>query len=308
MMSSSVRQNRSDAWLCSALQRVARGARGIIINNHVQNAQQIRSQVHALAPFFEFIGYDELKQRIHSTPGQKPFCLMTFDDGAAINALETAPELLRLGVPAVFYIVTGAMDGKGAFWFARLAALRLVAKPGELPSLTAFKAMPWRHRDQELDRLCNAYGVDADLSDPATRGMLWDEAVRLQSEGFEIGSHTVDHAILTVESEDEAKRQIVESIETMAQHGLRPCRTFAFPNGNARRPLVEMALQAGLESTVTTVPTWLKKRDTLSSLPRLYLKERATEFYIHAKLLAARTGSVLKNPNGEGRRYGFGAQ
>ncbi len=307
-MSSAVCQNRSDAWRCSALQRVACGARGIIINNHVQNAEQIRLQVHALAPFFEFIGYDELAPRLHSSPSTKPFCLMTFDDGAAINASETAPELLRLGVPAVFYIVTGAMDGKRAFWFERLDALQKVAKPEELPSLAAFKAMPWRCRDQELDRLCNAYGVDADLSDPVTRGMSWDEAARLQREGFEIGSHTVNHAILTVESEDEAKRQIAESMAAMTQHGLRPCRTFAFPNGNARRPLVEMALQAGLESTVTTVPTWLKKRDTLSSLPRLYLKERATDRYIHAKVLAARSGFVLKNPNGEGRRYGFGAQ
>ncbi len=302
-MSDSAWKNQAEALRTRAVQFAARGARGILMNNHTQDARQIRTQVEAIAPFFEFIGYDELAPRLHSSPGTKPFCLMTFDDGAAINATETAPELLRLGVPAVFYIVTSAMGGKRAYWFARLAALRKATNPEELPGLAAFKAMPWRSRDRELDRLCNAYGVDADVSDPTARGMLWEDAARLQKEGFEIGSHTTDHAILTVESDAEAKRQVVESAAAMGQHGLGPCRTFAFPNGNATRALVEMIQRVGLESTVTTAPTWIRKRDALSALPRLYLKERAAPSHIHTKLLAARTGFALKNPNGEGFGY-----
>lgn len=293
-------RNRIDRWVGRGLQLAARGARGILINNHVQNAQQIRTQVEALAPFFEFIGYDDLKERLSSKPWKKPFCLMTFDDGAAINATETAPELLRLGVPAVFYIVTGAIGGQTPFWFDRLVALRRVAGSEALPSLVAFKAMPWRVRDQELNRWCTSLGVDADLSDPAVRGMTQDEVARLQNNGFEIGSHTVNHAILTVETVEEARRQIEDSLKAMTKNGLRPCRTFAFPNGNTSRALVETALRAGLESTMSTVPSWVRKRDSLACLPRLYLKEKAEAFHIHTKMLAARTGIALKNPNGNG--------
>ncbi len=301
-MSTSICKKGGESLACSALRRAAHGARGILINNHAQNAQQIRTQVEALAPFFEFIGYDDLKKRLHGHSGKKPFCLMTFDDGTAINASETAPELLRLGVPAVFYLVTGAMDGHTPFWFDRFAALSRIQGKGALPGLDAWKAMPWRMRDRELGQLCAAAGVDADLTNPATRGMSWVEAVRLQNEGFELGSHTVDHAILPVETEDEAARQITESVRQMKQQGLR-CRTFAFPNGNASPSWVEIALDSGMESTMSTVPVWLRKKDMLTYLPRLYLKNHADTFYIHTKTLVSRIGFVLKNPNGEGRKY-----
>jgi len=299
-------RDRMDHWAGRALRLVVSGARGILINNHVQNAQQIRTQVHALAPFFDFIAYDDLKERLHSRSDGKPFCLMTFDDGEAINATETAPELLRLGVPAVFYIVPGSMDAEQASWFDRLAALRRAPGDVALPSLAAFKAMPWREREQRLDELCASFGVDADLADSVVRAMSWADAARLQREGFEIGSHTLNHAILTGETAEEAQRQIEESMQEMARHGLGACRTFAFPNGNASRALVETALNAGLESTMTTAPAWVRKRDTLACLPRLYLKEQADPLYIHTKVLLARSGWLLKNTNGKGRRYCLG--
>jgi len=246
-MSTGVCKKGVDSLVCSALRRAARGAHGILINNHAQNAQQIRAQVEALAPFFDFIGYDDAKERLRSKPWKKPFCLMTFDDGAAINASETAPELLRLGVPAVFYLVTGAMDGQTPFWFDRFRALCQTTNPERLPTLSECKAMPWRIRDERLDQLCKTTGVDADLTNPATRGMLWADAVRLQNDGFELGSHTIDHAILSVETTEEAARQITESVRQMKQQGLR-CRTFAFPNGNASPSWVKIALDAGMES------------------------------------------------------------
>jgi len=305
-MPSDTCQNRVPSLLYRMLRAAARGARGILINNHEQNALQIRTQVHALAPFFDFINYDDLKERLHSGSGEKPFCLMTFDDGKAINATETAPELLRLGVPAVFYIVPGSTDSEEASWFDRLAALRRAAGTAALPDLAAFKAMPWRERDRRLDELCASFGAKADLADPAVRAMSWADAAQLQRDGFEIGSHTLNHAILTVETETEAQRQIEESVREMARHGLPACRTFAFPNGNATRSLVKTALNAGMESTMTTAPVWVRKRDALACLPRLYLKDRADARYIHTKTLAARPGFVLKNSSGEGRRYLFG--
>jgi hypothetical protein len=83
------------------------------------------------------------------------------------------------------------------------------------------------------------------------------------------------------------------------------CRSFAFPNGNATRQLADIALEEGLESTVTTAPVWIRRRDGLSCLPRLYFKERIEPPQIRLKMLAARTGWLLANPNGEGRRYLF---
>ena len=78
---------------------------GVIINEHTLTASQTRLHVETLSRWFDFIHYDELLDRI-SRPRSRPFCLLTFDDGKRSNATITAPELERLGVPAVFYVPT----------------------------------------------------------------------------------------------------------------------------------------------------------------------------------------------------------
>lgn len=301
-MPDSAWKKQVDALVSRAVPFAARGARGIIINNHAQNAVQIRAQVDALAPLFEFIGYDDLKERLLFKPGGKPFCLLTFDDGKAINATEAAPELVRLGVPAVFFVVTGAVASGKALWFDRLTALRNSAGKKTLPDYSVFEAMPWRDREQQIDALCAQCGEDANLEEDTVRLMSWDEITRLQRDGFEIGSHTINHALLPDETAEEATRQISDSIRQMEEAGLR-CRTLAFPKGRASQPLVEAALRLGLESTMSTVPAWVRDQDRLDCLPRIYLRERADALHIRMKAIAARTGWMLKNPSGEGRRY-----
>ncbi len=285
-----------------ALSVIARGSHGILINNHVQDAQQIRTQVEALAPYVEFISYGDLADRIAGPRGKKPFCLLTFDDGKAINAEETGPELFKMGVPAVFYLVTGLTGTRTPLWFDCLAAVHRANPDGDIPGVRHFKTMTRRDREAAVEELCSAHGVTADVSQSAQRVMTWEQAARMERDGFELGAHTVNHAILTNETPEEAEQQLGDSVRHMRERGLR-CRSFAFPNGNTNPELVQYALSLGLESTVSTVPLWLSRNQPLDCLPRLYMKDSAGEFYVQTKTLLARSGFLLKNPNGEGRRY-----
>jgi peptidoglycan/xylan/chitin deacetylase (PgdA/CDA1 family) len=285
-------------------QLAALGAHGLIINNHGQNRQQIREQVDLLAPIFTFIGYDELIQAIETdTPGKKPFCLLTFDDGLAINATETAPALRELGIPAAFYLITAWTGTDHTPWFARLTALRKKSSQNVPPPET-FKSIPWQERESAINQLAARIGIDPTSPDPTASLMSWEDARRLHAQGFEIGSHTANHAILTCETEREADRQVTTSIAHLHEHGI-PCRTFAFPNGTSTPELAARIQKQGMETVMTTIPTWLTRTSPPAYLPRLYLKETATHPYMLAKLLAARTGWLLKNPNGEGHRYRF---
>lgn len=285
-----------------ALRIASRGAHGVLINNHIQDAQQIRTQIEALHPFVEFIAYDDLEERIAAPTGAKPFCLLTFDDGKAINAEVTAPELYRLGVPAVFYLVTGLAGTETPLWFDCLNAVQEANPDAEIPGVSHFKTMSRLDREAAIEALCSKFGVTADVSDPAQRVMTWEQAARMDADGFELGAHTVDHAILTTEEPEEAQRQLGDSVREMRDRGYR-CRSFAFPNGNTNPELVQFAMDLGLHTTVSTVPQWLHRNQPLNCLPRLYLKDTASEFYVHSKSLLARSGFLLKNPNGEGRRY-----
>lgn len=154
---------------------------GVIINNHIQNRIEIRRQVEALSPYFDFIGLDELIARMHQNKG-KPFCLLTFDDGKYINYEETAPELERLGVPAAFYLATGAIGTNNVLWFDVLKKTRetQVNLPKELQSQT-LKKYPLAKIKSQLEKICSQNAWLASPNDSRMTYMSWDNILSLHS-------------------------------------------------------------------------------------------------------------------------------
>jgi peptidoglycan/xylan/chitin deacetylase (PgdA/CDA1 family) len=259
--------------------------------------------VDTLARWFDFIGHDELLERILQ-PRARPFCLLTFDDGKRSNATELAPELERLGVPAVFYIVTEFLSGGAPLWFDRQAAL--VASLGRTPpglALAELKQLPLALIEARLDRACEEHGVSADLTSDDVRPMSWDEARRLARHGFTIGAHSLRHATLTNEVESCALADIERSMAAVSVELGSNCRTFAFPNGNYTPALAQHAVRNGAETVMTTEPTWLDARFPLWRIPRVQLFPGQSRMEIELKLAAAATGRLLVNPDGTGREY-----
>src|SRR5262245_15149299 len=103
---------------------------GVIINEHTLTAAQTRLHVETLNRWFDFIHYDDLLDRL-SRPRSRPFCLLTFDDGKRSNATITAPELERLGAPAVFYVPTRFLTDGFPLWFDRSGAIRRALRSEE---------------------------------------------------------------------------------------------------------------------------------------------------------------------------------
>jgi len=63
--------------------------------------------------------------------------------------------------------------------------------------------------------------------------MTWHEIRQLESMGFEIGGHTMNHAHLAALSEDEQRREILGCAQLLEHHLEHPANTFAYPFGSA---------------------------------------------------------------------------
>ena len=278
-------------------------AGGVIIYEHVLNREQTRRHVEALGRWFDFIRLGDLPHRLRAQ-SKKPFCLLTFDDGKRSNATVVAPELKRLGVPAAFFVVTGALGSNTPFWFDRywalLAKLRVV--PKEL-DLHALKQLPYSVLTARIGQACARHGVEADLSNDDIRPMSWDEARRLQQQGFSIGAHGHMHAILTRETRSEAFENIARSLATVRQETGEPSPAFAFPNGNYTPELALHAMSCGAGAVLNTEPTWVDDTFPLWRLPRVQLFSDHGRGVIQFKLALAATGRILNNPDGTGRNY-----
>lgn len=190
-------------------------------------------------------------------------------------------------------------------WFDELAALRR-CDPRALQrfGLLQPKNLPFRVLRSRLDAALSSVDVEINLDDPKVGAMSWDDVRSLVRKGFTVGAHGRSHAILTNERFEDASEDIQESIAEVARQLRVPCRSFAFPNGNYNESLAAVAFAAGGDFLFTTEPVWIGRREAETALfPRIQLHEKQGPVTMKAKLLAARPGFILKDPNGTGYQY-----
>jgi peptidoglycan/xylan/chitin deacetylase (PgdA/CDA1 family) len=221
---------------------------------------------------------------------------ITFDDGYRDNLTEAWPALRARGLPATVFVTVDAVETGPSLWWDRLAAAVQAAPEGattagigvndpparlgdELSRVRAFdrireawKQRPWDEVRDSLARCEAEWGGDA----AAGQLLTPEEVVRLAREGCEIGSHTLDHPILSRLAPAEAERQIVESRRRLEDWTGAPVRYFSYPNGKRDdvTPEVEEAVRrAGYEGAVSTI----EGRVTGGSDPYLVERKGATE-------------------------------
>ncbi len=276
---------------------------GIIVAEHTLTRAQTRFHVQVLSRWFDFIKLEDLSCRL-AEPITRPFCLLTFDDGKRSNFTEAAPELERLGVPAVFYIPTEFISNDSCLWFDRRE--RLLKVLGYCPAgleLNALKRLPMKVLTERLDRACAGHSLNLEAAGEDVRPMSWDQVRSLHQRGFAIGAHGATHAILTREHESEAFAEIDESIAKVTTELGARCVTFAFPNGNHTEALVQHACACGASTIMTCDPLWTGRRTTLLRLPRIQLFGCFSRSRIELKIALAAIPGALPNPDGSGRKY-----
>jgi peptidoglycan/xylan/chitin deacetylase (PgdA/CDA1 family) len=86
-----------------------------------------------------------------------------------------------------------------------------------------------------------------------TRGKMSRAQIRrLSEEGFEIGSHGLDHCDLTTLTEKQQLTSLQDSKKILEDITGSAVNLFAFPFGMYTEPLVELALSAGYSHVMTT--------------------------------------------------------
>jgi peptidoglycan/xylan/chitin deacetylase (PgdA/CDA1 family) len=136
--------------------------------------------------------------------------VVTFDDGYA-STLRATPILAELGFPGSVYLVTSFVES------------------GE--------PLSWRG----IDHLLRPDTIDE------LRPLTWEDAKALVAQGWEVGSHTVTHSLLT-RLDDRRLRMELEESRTAIERRVGPCVSLSYPYGLADERVAATARQAGYEA------------------------------------------------------------
>jgi peptidoglycan/xylan/chitin deacetylase (PgdA/CDA1 family) len=133
--------------------------------------------------------------------------VVTFDDGYA-STMKALPVLEELGFPGTVFVPTRFIES---------------AEP-----------LRWTGVDQWLR------GDTSVELHPLT----WTELERLRVAGWEVGSHTVTHALLTAVEDEQLRVELCESRATIERR-LGDCTSVSYPYGRADRRVAAAARDAG---------------------------------------------------------------
>lgn len=243
-----------------------------------------------LAAEFNVIPLDEACDRLARGALPARAACITFDDGYADNEQTALPILKRYRLPAIFFVSSGFSDGGIMFNDVVIEAVRRAREGAYDLSALGFgsfilgdstsrraaidallgqlKYRPIGERSGLVEKLAAAMGstLPNDLMmSPAQIRHLYDE-------GMEIGGHTINHPILTVLDEDQARAEIVGGKRRLEEITGAPVTLFAYPNGKPGRDYsprdVELVKRAGFTGAVSTTAGVANRGSDIFQLPR----------------------------------------
>jgi peptidoglycan/xylan/chitin deacetylase (PgdA/CDA1 family) len=218
------------------------------------SVKAFEAQIKYLAANYTVLSLADIIERIRYGRGLIPGTIaVTFDDGYRDNYLYAHPILQKYNLPATLFAATSYIGTDHLMWNDKIAlAVKLTSQPrvavpglkqsiplatvteklGALERITeTLKTLPETEKRSLTDELFRRlYSMDFQ-GEPVM--LSWAELRKLAYQGWEVGSHTANHVILTRVPLCQAKEEISASGAVLEQELDRPVRLFAYPNGKA---------------------------------------------------------------------------
>ena len=223
---------------------------------HVNQVYSVKSfasfakDLDYLCKHFQPVGLEELRAfRMGERKASKPSMFLSFDDGLSGIYDIVAPELLKRGIPAAFFINTDFVDNKDLFfrYKASLILDRLehnnyppgilenfqrrfhLVRAGKINIRELVLSVGYQRR-AELDEMAKLVDLDFTTFLKVKKPYLTSTQIgELAHSGFYIGAHSKDHPLFSDLEEDEQISQYRDSLKLVQKEFGISDGLFSFP-------------------------------------------------------------------------------
>jgi peptidoglycan/xylan/chitin deacetylase (PgdA/CDA1 family) len=113
----------------------------------------------------------------------------------------------------------------------------------------------------------------AAVPDGPDKTLCWDQILEMDRGGVIFGAHTQTHVLLTTVPQEIARMEIAQCRSDLEKALQKPCRVFAYPNGNYSEDVRKLVSSEGFQRAFTTRPgIWTAESDPLA-IPRKCISE-----------------------------------
>lgn len=231
----------------------------------------------------DFISINDIHARMSNKQrGNKPFGIITFDDGYEDNFTYAYPILKKLNIPFVIYISAGLVNDHAPIWNYPLIIERIVKENDELiiggmkyvcqtqeqKNDTFLKlkgllfSLPYAHLREDFRRLFAEYLTD-DVFPQNT--LTWEQITELSNDPLcTIGSHTMTHCRLTITDIASLQFELGESKKLLEQHIGKPVTHLSYPYGwktDVSAEAIAFAQQIGYRTALRSFGGPVREKD-----------------------------------------------
>lgn len=271
------------------------------------------NQIRYIKNHFNIISIDEAYAYIAANKGfPKNACVLTFDDGYKNYITKALPILKAEQVPSTVYITVGMSASQDMIWAdklfytlykTKLKSLDLTdIKLGIWPMcnkhekiksiheiVDCLKKFPPKRKNELIEKICKYLEVSqnenfyANGNNPFVLLSIEDIQKLSLDPLVTIGSHSVNHEILTALPIKEAEEEITLSKHLLEQWINKPINHFSYPDGKYNAPVKEIAKKAGYK-TATRIGLGLFKSNRVYEIHRLAFGARDNCYTFKAML------------------------
>jgi peptidoglycan/xylan/chitin deacetylase (PgdA/CDA1 family) len=141
------------------------------------------------------------------------------------------------------------------------------------------KTLPQAQREAVIDDLASNLGVILPEHPPADYSALsWEELREMAASGIDIGSHSMTHPILTLESNGHLRYELRESKSKIERLTGRAAPLFCYPNGDYDERTMRETERAGYIGAVTCRPGLNSAAENPFELRRIHTSDDLPHF------------------------------
>jgi len=228
------------------------------------------AQIKYIKNNFNVITCKELSDAIYSNKKlPKKSLLITFDDGFDDNYINAYPILKSHNIPAAFFVSSGYIDSQLPYWFdliymvytqqnnevAYNILISILNSSGcenifNIHDVFRFmKKIPNTLREDIVSKLMqDLRNNNIEIHTEQSKPMSWSQISEMSNNGFDIGSHTVNHPILATCNTHEMNYELLQSKKTIEKSVGKNIISIAYPNGGVsdyNAETIELAKKAG---------------------------------------------------------------
>lgn len=261
-----------------------------IINygNYV-TVEQFEKQMEYISERFKVITLDDMLNGIKVK--NKPYVVITFDDGYKDNLIYALPVLEKYNIPTIIYIISAVPENIAEVWWFELEMICGSQKSVELNWLG--KNHQWEMADlfakercfkeikeiiiklsscNQVSKFIENFGGRSRLKNFNETFLSWDEIIEMDQHPLvTIGSHTHNHLCLKNLDIKAARNEIMKSKNLIEKHLGHTIYHLSFPYGSKLEVSdsnKRLAEKVGYKTAVTADNYVLGKEFDRYSLPR----------------------------------------